>query len=118
MRLRANRALAFVEAARKHHYEGRILIVTAGVSGAEAVRLLQAGVSGIVGVAASAPASFTENDGSVSVDRASEREGLETEPPQLTVTLVGKAVMTGPVLSLTVMVWLLVVLLPQASVAR
>ena len=42
------RALAFVEAARKQEFEGRILVVTAGVSGAEAVRLLQAGASGIV----------------------------------------------------------------------
>lgn len=42
------RALAFVETARKQHFEGRILVVTAGISGTEAVRLLQAGVSGIV----------------------------------------------------------------------
>src|SRR5215831_8014158 len=42
------RALAFVEAARKQHFDGRILVVTAGISGTEAVRLLQAGVSGIV----------------------------------------------------------------------
>ena len=42
------RALGFVEAARKRHFEGRILVVTAGISGTEAVRLLQAGVSGIV----------------------------------------------------------------------
>jgi DNA-binding NarL/FixJ family response regulator len=42
------RALAFVEAARKQDFEGRILVLTAGISGAEAVRLLQAGVNGIV----------------------------------------------------------------------
>lgn len=42
------RALGFVEAARKQAFEGPILVVTAGVSGSEAVRLLQAGVSGIV----------------------------------------------------------------------
>ena len=42
------RALSFVEAARKQDFEGRILVVTAGISGTEAVRLLQAGVSGIV----------------------------------------------------------------------
>jgi len=42
------RALSFVEAARKQDFEGSILGVTAGISGTEAVRLLQAGVSGIV----------------------------------------------------------------------
>ena len=42
------RALAFVEEARKSHFEGQILVVTAGVSGQEAVRLLQAGVTGIL----------------------------------------------------------------------
>ncbi len=42
------RALGFVEAARKQNFDGRILVVTAGISGNEAVRLLQAGVSGIV----------------------------------------------------------------------
>jgi DNA-binding NarL/FixJ family response regulator len=42
------RALGFVETARKQNFEGRILVVTAGISGTEAVRLLQAGVSGIV----------------------------------------------------------------------
>src|ERR1700743_2254311 len=41
------RALGFVEAARKQNFDGRILVVTAGISGNEAVRLLQAGVSGI-----------------------------------------------------------------------
>ena len=42
------RALAFVEAARKRDFQGRILVLTAGISGTEAVRLLQAGVTGIV----------------------------------------------------------------------
>ncbi len=42
------RALSFVEAARKADFNGRILVVTAGISGPEAVRLLQAGVAGIV----------------------------------------------------------------------
>lgn len=42
------RALGFVESARKANFDGKILVVTAGISGAEAVRLLQAGVSGIV----------------------------------------------------------------------
>lgn len=42
------RALKFVEEARKGLFEGQILVVTAGISGQEAVRLLQAGVSGIL----------------------------------------------------------------------
>ncbi len=42
------RALGFVEAAVKANFEGKILVVTAGISGSEAVRLLQAGVAGIV----------------------------------------------------------------------
>jgi DNA-binding NarL/FixJ family response regulator len=42
------RALGFVEAARKANFEGQILVVTAGIGGTEAVRLLQAGVAGIV----------------------------------------------------------------------
>lgn len=41
-------ALEFVEAARKGGYPGKILIVTAGISGQEAVQLIQAGVSGII----------------------------------------------------------------------
>src|ERR1700755_531137 len=41
------RALGFVEEARARGYEGPVLVVTAGVSGLEAVRLLQAGVTGI-----------------------------------------------------------------------
>lgn len=46
--LGADRALAFVEEARKSYFEGQILVVTAGISGQEAVRLLQAGVTGIL----------------------------------------------------------------------
>jgi two-component system nitrate/nitrite response regulator NarL len=42
------RALEFVEGARKAVFEGQILIVTAGISGQEAVQLVQAGVAGIV----------------------------------------------------------------------
>jgi len=46
--LGAGRAMEFVEAAKKAGYEGKILIVTAGISGQEAVQLIQAGVSGIL----------------------------------------------------------------------
>lgn len=42
------RALGFVEAAKKLKFPGKILVVTAGISGTEAVRLMQAGVNGIV----------------------------------------------------------------------
>ena len=42
------RALEFVEAAKKASFEGDILVVTAGISGQEAVRLIQAGVTGIL----------------------------------------------------------------------
>ena len=47
------RALEFVEAARQMVFEGKpfdakILVVTAGIGGPEAVRLIQAGVSGIL----------------------------------------------------------------------
>jgi len=42
------RALGFVEEARKSYFEGQILVVTAGISGQEAVRLLNAGVTGIL----------------------------------------------------------------------
>ena len=42
------RALGFVEGAREAAFEGQILMVTAGISGQEAVRLLQAGVAGII----------------------------------------------------------------------
>ena len=40
--------MEFVEAARKAGYEGKILVVTAGISGQEAVQLIQAGVAGIL----------------------------------------------------------------------
>jgi two-component system nitrate/nitrite response regulator NarL len=46
--LGATRALEFVQAARKNGFAGRILIVTAGISGQEAVQLIQAGVAGIM----------------------------------------------------------------------
>jgi two-component system nitrate/nitrite response regulator NarL len=46
--LGAERALDFVTAAKKKGFEGHILVVTAGVSGPEAVQLVQAGVAGIV----------------------------------------------------------------------
>ena len=42
------RALKFVQAAREASFDGHILVVTAGVSNPEAVRLLQAGVIGIL----------------------------------------------------------------------
>lgn len=42
------RALEFVERAKSSAFQGRILIVTAGVSGREAVQLVQAGVAGIL----------------------------------------------------------------------
>jgi two-component system nitrate/nitrite response regulator NarL len=42
------RALDFVSQSRKKGFKGRILVVTAGTSGQEAVQLVQAGVSGIV----------------------------------------------------------------------
>jgi two-component system nitrate/nitrite response regulator NarL len=42
------RALGFVQAAREASFHGHILVVTAGVSNTEAVRLLQAGVTGIL----------------------------------------------------------------------
>ena len=46
--LGTGRALEFVEAAKKSGFEGQILIVTAGISGQEAVQLVQAGVAGIL----------------------------------------------------------------------
>jgi two-component system nitrate/nitrite response regulator NarL len=46
--LGAERALDFVTDARKKGFEGKILIVTAGVSGQEAVQLVHAGVAGIL----------------------------------------------------------------------
>src|SRR5579862_1316478 len=42
------RALEFVEGAKLAAFQGRILIVTAGISGREAVQLVQAGVAGIL----------------------------------------------------------------------
>lgn len=42
------RAVDFVNGARRLNFEGRILVLTAGLSGAEAVQLVQAGVSGIL----------------------------------------------------------------------
>jgi two-component system, NarL family, nitrate/nitrite response regulator NarL len=42
------RALDFVVESRKRGFEGQILVVTAGVSGQEAVQLVRAGVAGIV----------------------------------------------------------------------
>ena len=41
------RALAFIEAARRTGFAGRILIVTAGISDVEAVQLVRAGAHGI-----------------------------------------------------------------------
>lgn len=46
--LNHERGLAFVEAAKKISFAGRILVVTAGIGGHEAVRLIQAGVDGIL----------------------------------------------------------------------
>lgn len=40
--------LEFVEAANRMGFEGQILVLTAGVTGEEAVKLIQAGVSGII----------------------------------------------------------------------
>lgn len=42
------RALDFIVEAKKRAFEGQILVVTAGVSGPEAVQLVQAGVAGIL----------------------------------------------------------------------
>src|SRR5262245_16882593 len=46
--LGSERALDFVVAAKEKGFEGKILIVTAGITDQEAVQLLQAGVAGIV----------------------------------------------------------------------
>jgi len=46
--LGSERAVDFVVEAKKKGFEGQILVVTAGVSGQEAVQLVQAGVAGIV----------------------------------------------------------------------
>jgi len=42
------RALDFVNGARRHGFDGRILVVTAGISDQESVHLIQAGVAGIL----------------------------------------------------------------------
>lgn len=46
--LGSERALDFVNAAKRHGFAGQILIVTAGISDQEAIYLIQAGVAGIV----------------------------------------------------------------------
>lgn len=46
--LGSERAVDFVAAARKKGFAGQILVVTAGVSGPEAVQLVQAGIAGIL----------------------------------------------------------------------
>jgi two-component system nitrate/nitrite response regulator NarL len=46
--LGSERALDFVLQARKKGFEGQLLVLTAGVSGPEAVQLVQAGVAGIL----------------------------------------------------------------------
>ncbi len=46
--LGSERAIDFVKLARTENFEGRILIVTAGMSDQEAIQLVQAGVSGIL----------------------------------------------------------------------
>src|ERR1043166_2876617 len=46
--LGTTRAITFVEAAKRSGFTGKILVVTAGISGQEAVQLIQAGVSGIL----------------------------------------------------------------------
>ena len=46
--LGTERALDFVKAARTGGFEGKILVVTAGMSDQEAVQLVQAGISGIL----------------------------------------------------------------------
>ena len=46
--LGSERAIDFVKGARAEGFEGRILIVTAGMSDQEAIQLVQAGVSGIL----------------------------------------------------------------------
>jgi two-component system nitrate/nitrite response regulator NarL len=43
-----HRGIEFVEGARKAGFRGPILILTAGISGQEAIQLMQSGVSGIV----------------------------------------------------------------------
>src|SRR5215813_13335457 len=46
--LGAERAMDFVRGAKQKGFEGRILVVTAGISDQEAIQLVQAGVAGIL----------------------------------------------------------------------
>jgi DNA-binding NarL/FixJ family response regulator len=46
--LGSERAMDFVSEAKRAGFEGQILVVTAGISGPEAVQLIQAGVAGIL----------------------------------------------------------------------
>jgi DNA-binding NarL/FixJ family response regulator len=46
--LGSERALDFVIGAKRQNFEGKILVLTAGVSGPEAIQLVQAGVAGIL----------------------------------------------------------------------
>ena len=46
--LGADRAIDFVRRARERNFDGRILVVTAGISDTEAIHLVQAGVAGIL----------------------------------------------------------------------
>lgn len=46
--LGAERGLGFIRELRGASFEGRFLIVTAGISGLEAIQLVEAGVSGII----------------------------------------------------------------------
>lgn len=46
--LRAERALDFVSKSRNQGFQGKILVVTAGVTGQESVQLVQSGVAGIL----------------------------------------------------------------------
>jgi two-component system nitrate/nitrite response regulator NarL len=46
--LGSERALDFVFEARKRGFEGQVLVVTAGISGSEAVQLVRSGVAGIL----------------------------------------------------------------------
>ena len=48
MDLRAERGMTFVLEAKRRGFEGPILVVTAGISGQEAVQLIQNGVAGIL----------------------------------------------------------------------
>lgn len=46
--LGGDRALHFITEARKKGFEGQVLVVTAGITGPEAVQLVQSGVAGIL----------------------------------------------------------------------